>query len=285
MKNDIHELKGMGVINITPDSFSDGGIHFNRDNLLSTINLFQQHKSIIFDFGFESTAPMNSSISLFEEKSRFSFFIEAVKTSNLKNEWVSFDTYKIENFKFFFNETLKLFPQTKIIMNDVSGVLDEELFELFTEYKHFANFFYVFSSTNIPNRNFTNNHMDFISDKNIFDQTYEQIKKFLLFSRQFPEMQGRFFLDPAFGFSKSYIQNWDLIERLNELIDKIENEFTSFPWILGLSKKSFLKKKLIEQGRALHEIEDLHREIILNLKSNSYSSQLIFRVHHLDILL
>lgn len=100
MLRPIYESHTMGVINLTPNSFSDGGKFLELESLISTVESFKQYPDLIFDFGFESTAPMNKAIDAMIEKSRMMSFLNQISQIDLSNRWISIDTYQLSNFLF-----------------------------------------------------------------------------------------------------------------------------------------------------------------------------------------
>ena len=154
----------MGVINITPNSFSDGGLHLDKPQLLHTFDNFLKIPGLIIDVGFESTAPMNNPISALTEKERFNFFLSFLQENpTLPLSSLSIDTYKTENFTYFYQEIKKLYPDIKIIWNDVSGVLDSDLERILQTYTDVD---YIFTFTRIPDRTQVLEHMKFLLKTN-----------------------------------------------------------------------------------------------------------------------
>jgi dihydropteroate synthase len=273
----LSKYKTLGVINRTPNSFSDHGASLNPDHFDSQLKSFLDDPTVIVDVGFESTAPMNQAISSSEEYARFLSFLLASKDYSFTDRFISFDTYKVQNFLLMADEFQKLHPEAHLIFNDVSGVLDTELKEALLEFKG-KKFYYIYTFTHIPDRSQVLNHMKFLSTEsdiieataNAFNRAYKWFKSF--------GMESQLILDPGFGFSKTYEQNWQLINCFNDLEVKTN---LSLPVLIGLSKKSFLKKAL-EHHPAM-ELEDLHKKCICDLQKAS-KMDLLFRVHDPKIM-
>jgi dihydropteroate synthase len=269
----------LGVVNITPNSFSDGGLHLHESKLLETFTKFLNTPNLIIDVGFESTAPMNSAISEAEEKARFHYFLNFLKKNpEIPLKALSIDTYKIENFKYFYNEIKKLYPQVEIIFNDVSGVLDSDLEGVLTAYKDIK---YIFTSTRIPDRAHVLDHMKYLSKttNSMIIETSECFKKTYhwLLERN---LIDRVLFDPGFGFSKTYEENWELIENFQELELLLLNDNIKIPWVIGLSKKSFLRKKCEKSPDVMASAEELHLKTLKQLLANT-NNEIYFRVHHI----
>ena len=267
----------MGVINITPNSFSDANKNLNSENLKSNLNEFLSFPNLAFDFGFESTAPMNSAISFSEEKKRFDHFFEQIKDVDLSGRWISFDTYKLENFLYFESQFQSRYKDCGYILNDVSGVIDDELLLFLKNKNKGENFYYVYCCTHIPSRGFVLNHTQFIKEEDIIEGSFNNFKRAYELFKDLG-MKDKIIFDPCFGFSKSYEQNWDLINRFDLLVLKLEEISITAPWVIGISKKSFLRKSLPLSIDPFADSEILHAKIIKNFCEKQLG-HLIFRVH------
>ncbi|MDD4972943.1 MAG: dihydropteroate synthase [Bacteriovorax sp.] len=276
------ELNTLGVINITPNSFSGQNILLNSETLKSTLNHFLAIPSLVIDFGFESTAPMNLAISKEEERLRFDSFFDTIKDMDLSNRWISFDTYKPQNYLYFEEKFKTRYHDCGFIFNDVSGVLDSEVLQLLKSKQYQENFYYLYSSTHIPSRNNVLDHMKFINDGDIIQMSFEHFTKG---HAQFREIGflDKILFDPCFGFSKSYQQNWDLINRFDELVLKLKNNKINVPWLIGISKKSFLRKSLPDSIDPFNDSEILHAQIIEDLVS-AQLGHLLFRAHDPELV-
>lgn len=273
----LSKYKTLGVINRTPNSFSDHGASLHPDHFDFQLKSFLDDPSVIVDIGFESTAPMNQAITVEEEYARFLSFLHASKDYSFADKFISFDTYKVKNFLLMVSEFQKIHPQAHFIFNDVSGVLDTELSNALLSFKG-KNFYYIYTFTHIPERSQVLNHMTFLhpesdvieSTAKAFNKAYEWFKSF--------GMESQLILDPGFGFSKTYEQNWQLIEHFDEL-ERQTN--LSVPILIGLSKKSFLKKAL--ESYPGMDLEGLHKKCISELQKAS-KGNLLFRVHDPKIM-
>ena len=228
----------MGVLNITPNSFSDGGEFLDLDKLSD-----QYHKLIqgcdIIDVGAESTAPFNNPIDECEELSRFErYFIPFYRKLDSPPKQLSVDSYHPNVFKEIYSKIRVIHPDQNIIWNDVSGALDKSALALLTE---LADVDYVLSHTEAPERSETSNHMDYLSKARGMELV-ELLANFFSSSIEKLTQEGisaqRVILDPCFGFSKSREQNHDLINGLPNLIEKFSSEQR---WLCGISRKSFLR--------------------------------------------
>jgi dihydropteroate synthase len=268
----------LGVINITPNSFSDPNLFLNSNTLIQTLNNFKTNPYLCFDFGFESTAPANAAISESLEKERFDAFFESIKDVDLSGRWISFDTYKVQNYLYFEEQFKSRYRDCGFIFNDVSGVINEDLLSLLKSKKSDQNFYYLYTYTHIPSRELVLNHMNYILEGDIVEMSFKHFshgyEKFKVIG-----FQEKIIFDPCFGFSKSYEQNWDLLNRFDQLVHKLsEQNQIRIPWLIGVSKKSFLRKSLVNSSDPFKDSEILHAEIIKNLQSKKLG-HLLFRVH------
>lgn len=276
------ELNTLGVINITPNSFSDQNKFQNPDRLRSTLKNFKSQKKLVLDFGFESTAPMNAAITLEEERERFDRFFTTIKDIDLSGCWISFDTYKPQNYLYFEEQFQLRYQNCGFIFNDVTGVLDAELLSLLKDKRQQENFFYLYSFTHIPSRDCVLGHMNYVKEGDIVQMCFEDFSKsFLTFKEN--GFRDKIIFDPSFGFSKSYDQNWDLINRMDELVIKLKGQKINTPWLIGISKKSFLRQALIHSIDPFHDSEVLHAKIIKDLLSKQLG-HLLFRVHDPELV-
>ena len=274
----------MGIINRTPDSFSDRGNSLDESFFKNQLSSFLKTQSLILDIGFESTAPMNKAISLEEEWRRFELFLEATKDFQFNSRQVSFDTYKIENFLKMKEAFLKIHPKVSLILNDVSGVLDKDLMNLISSHKN-QKLTYIYTFTHIPSRDLVLKHMEYVhrdKSNSVLERCLKAFKDASTFYKKYDE-NVQLILDPGFGFSKSYDENWTLIDHFSLLLDGLEKEGLDHSLLIGLSKKSFLKKFC--QTENTQTIENLHKQILQKMiNENKFNRKLIFRAHDPQIL-
>lgn len=252
--NDLNSrIKMLGVMNITPNSFSDGGKYFDLPLVKEKLAKDQQLGFRCFDFGAESTAPKNkSTVNSETELDRYQkLFIPILPL--LKNvDVISIDTYRFDTFLFVYNEIRKCYPSKEILWNDVSGVLDFEIdrFIQIIQEKQDRNLSYVASFTYVPTRALTGHHMEFVKQGREKEAIVNDYMSFVeKFSKVFMkhQLKDQLILDPAFGFSKTYDENFEL---LNTFLH--HSKFFKFNYLhakavmIGLSKKSFLRRYVLE---------------------------------------
>jgi len=207
----------MGVLNLTPDSFSDGG-KFNKKNagLKHAINLFKFGADIV-DVGGESTRPGSKPISKIKEWSRIEKTIKAISKKNP----LSLDTRKAD----IMNKGIKIGIK---LINDVSGLsYDSKTIEVLKKNK---SPFVIQHSQGTP-ENMQNNPKYKNELLDIYDFFEEKIK----FLRSKGIKHNNIIVDPGIGFGKNLKHNMNLIRSVSIF------HTLGFPILLGLSRKIFIK--------------------------------------------
>ncbi len=212
----------MGILNITPDSFSDGGKYFKGkpDTDKAAADALQMIKdgADFIDIGGESTRPGSESISTDEELSRVIPVIKAV--SEVSDVPLSVDTYKSEVAE----EALK---QGACIVNDISGfTFDNKLPSVTAKY----------------NASCVLMHIKGTPENMQKDPVYTDVTKEVISFLQSSVISAldsgvnQIILDPGIGFGKSLENNLTLIRELQQL------KILGYPVLLGTSRKSFIDK-------------------------------------------
>jgi dihydropteroate synthase len=206
----------MGILNVTPDSFSDGGDFTNIDIAIDHAKDMVNKGADIIDLGAESTRPGYVKISDDEEIKRLLPVIKRL-TNEVKAP-ISVDTYKSE-------VANAVLDHGVYMINDIWGLqYDKNMASVVA--KHDA---YVCIMHNQDDTNYNKDIM-------------ESIKDFLLESIKIAKESGikddKIILDPGIGFGKTYEQNIEVLRRLSELKD------LGYPILLGTSRKSTIGKIL-----------------------------------------
>ncbi len=202
----------MGILNVTPDSFSDGGRYNKIDEALKHVEEMIRDGADIIDVGGESTRPGHTQISDEEEIARVVPIIKAIKDKF--NIPISIDTYK-------YNVAKAAFEAGADILNDVWGLQYDngEMAELV-------------SKLSVPIIAMHNQN-DEIYKKDIMLCIREFFEKTFKISDKYNIDRKKIILDPGIGFGKNAEQNIEVLSRLNELKDM-------GPILLGTSKKRFI---------------------------------------------
>jgi len=212
----------MGILNVTPDSFSDGGLFFDRDNAVSHGLKMVEEGADIIDIGGESTRPGSKPIELEEELRRVIPVIESItKEADVP---ISIDTYKS-------TVAERAVEAGAEIVNDISGLhFDPDL----------AN---VAAKGNIPLILMHIRGTPKTMQKNVhYDSLFSEILHYLKDSIQRAESAGlapgQIIVDPGIGFGKTVEDNLLIIKNLHEF------RVLGKPILLGTSRKSFIGKIL-----------------------------------------
>ena len=249
-------------MNITPNSFSDGGELTSPEKIQERLKIFGEIESV--DIGAESTAPMNSAISWEEEWARLKPNLLEFKHFSGA---LSFDTYHPETVEEILRFYLDHGFSQELIWNDVSGKFDSYVRDFLSIAPHFH---YVYCHSLAPTRAQTIKHMDYI-DPNL---SFESLKDYFA-----PFAIPQVIFDPCLGFSKTYEQNWMILEGLSKLQALIPHN----RWMLGFSRKSFLRKK---EGLEIHqkaELDEAHVRILNGILPN-LKGELHVRTHRPELI-
>lgn len=210
----------MGILNVTPDSFSDGGKYILKESAITQgVRLLEQGADFI-DIGGESTRPGAEPVSESEELKRVIPVIEAI-IKQKPNAIISIDTIKSK----VAHEALLRGAK---IVNDISAGSDELMFE--TVKYHNAAFVLMHMKGNPKT----------MQDEPFYEDVVSEIYDFMIAKTDVAKKAGikNIIIDPGIGFGKRTFDNYELIKRLNEF------KGIGYPILIGLSKKSFLGKAL-----------------------------------------
>lgn len=259
----------MGVMNVTPNSFSDGGEFNDSSSFKEQIKYLKSYQCKIFDLGAESTAPFNSAVNATTEIERLDPFLSLIKDEEVfsSGDTLSFDTYKIETIKYILSSLEKSDFKGNIIWNDVSGVIDDELLALLKTH----DIKYVYSHNLVPGRSKTSDHMKYVQDE--LDLVSYFQKASLIFKRA--GVMDRVIFDPCFGFAKSKKQNYELLATMNDWC------LSRFNWLIGVSRKSFLQALSIEEDKTskIAFSELIHTQLLTDWMRKYSRSEMIIRLH------
>ncbi len=213
----------MGVVNITPDSFSDGGQFLDSSQAVQhALSLIAEGANIV-DLGGESTRPGALRIKLVEEQSRVLPVIKSLVSHPeflASQATISIDTMNAET------AALAVQAGAKIV-NDVSGGLaDKQMFENLKDLdcKYVVSHWRGFSETMDSMNNYQVVALD------VAEELRDRVSK----AEEAGISRDRLIIDPGLGFAKDMAQNWHLVARLDEL------EKLGLPILVGASRKRFV---------------------------------------------
>lgn len=201
----------MGILNVTPDSFSDGGTHNDTDSALSHAEKMIKEGADIIDVGGESTRPGHIQIGDAEEIRRVVPVIEA-----LKKEFdipVSIDTYKSAVAE-------AALASGADLLNDIWGLkYDNNIAGIAAKYD--------VAVCLMHNRD-TTEYKNFVQD------VIKDLKQSIEIAKQAGIKEDNLILDPGVGFGKTYEQNLMIMNYLEEIVK------LGYPVLLGTSRKSVI---------------------------------------------
>jgi dihydropteroate synthase len=220
----------MGVLNVTPDSFSDGGVFLNTDAAVRRAHKMQEEGADIIDIGGESTRPGSLSVTVEEELARVIPVIKRLK-GRLKIP-ISVDTTKSAVAEAALKEGAS-------IVNDISGLRgDEGIASLCAQYS---------AGLIIMHMRGTPRTMQKAPRyKNLLKEIYLSLKEGIKKAKARGVGDENIIVDPGIGFGKTLSHNLEIIKGLSYL------KRLGFPLLIGLSRKSFIGKLLgLEVGDRL----------------------------------
>lgn len=213
--------KIMGILNVTPDSFSDGGKYYSANDAVEhALNMIDDGADFI-DVGGESTRPGSEAVSLDVELNRTIPVIKQIKSLR-KDILISIDTTKSEVAK-------QALDNGASVINDISGLTnDEKMIEVAKEYSAAVIIMHIKGNPKTMQQN------------PYYDDVVKEVYSFLSSQskRAFQNGIDKIIIDPGIGFGKRIDDNFILISKLNEF------KTIGYPVMIGLSKKSFIGKTL-----------------------------------------
>jgi dihydropteroate synthase len=237
---DLSTPKIMGILNLTPDSFSDGGKFNNENSALEHAEKLLKEGAEIIDIGPQSTRPNAEFLSAEEEIKRIGSIISLSK-KEFPEALISLDTFYAETVKFGFNEGID-------IINDISGGnFDDKMFDTAAETK----LPYILMHVN-PS-------YETMHDKIKFADITLSVNQY--FSEKTAELLEKgvydIILDPGFGFGKTGEDQMKMIDEVEYL------GFGKFPLLIGISRKSFIYKPLGKSALDINEeTQKLHMKVL-----------------------
>ena len=216
----------MAILNVTPDSFSDGGDFLSPDDALRQTEKFVKQEADILDIGGESTRPNSTRVSAEEETRRVVPISEAI--AKRFDVPISVDTSK--------GAVARRAVETGAeIVNDVSGLrFDERIAEVTAETNSGLILMHLRGE-------FETMHKQ-KPVENILLEVSEGFRWSIEKAKSYNVKGENIALDIGIGFSKTFEQNLELIGKLNLLCE----EFADFPMLVGTSRKSFVGRILTD---------------------------------------
>ena len=209
----------MGILNVTPDSFYDGGQYFKKGDAFKRADEIIEQGAHIIDVGGMSTRPGSKPVSLDEELSRTIPVIEHV-AKNFKKTTISIDTCRSEVAK-------RAIDAGAAIINDISGLsADNKMMELAFQSK--SSIIIMHMQGNPENMQENPTYSD------VVDEVYDYLCERTLKSVEAGIEKEKIIVDPGIGFGKKVEHNLEILSRFCEF-----NEM-GYPVLTGVSRKFFI---------------------------------------------
>ncbi len=212
----------MGILNVTPDSFSDGGLYFDKDDAVRQALKMEDEGADFIDVGGESTRPGSQAVALDEEVRRVIPVIEAM-AGKVKVP-ISIDTRK--------SQVAELAIKAGAsIVNDISGLrFDKRMAEVAARYGVAVVIMHIKGTPKNMQQNPTY--------KALIPEIMDYLREGILIAQKAGVADDKIIIDPGIGFGKTIGDNLEILRRLGE--------FTGFekPILIGPSRKSFIGKTL-----------------------------------------
>ena len=240
---DLSQPKIMGVLNITPDSFYDGGNYTSKEKILGRVNTMINDGCDILDIGAYSSKPGAKNITPNEELKRLLPVLEIVRTK-FPDIIISVDTFRSEVAK-------KVVADFSVnIINDISaGELDDKMFETMAG----LNVPYIMMHMQGNPQNMQNNPQYNNVIQELMEYFSEKVEKLKLLGVH------DLIIDPGFGFGKTVDHNYQILKYLDDF------KIFELPILVGLSRKSMINKILeISPEEALNGTTVLNTLALIN---------------------
>ena len=211
----------MGILNITPDSFSDGGKYLTLSEALKRAHEMIEEGADIIDIGGESTRPGSEPVSADEELKRIAPIIEALKKDS--NIAISVDTYKPEVMR-------EVIGMDVAMINDVFALTQPGAIDIIKKSNVGISLMHMQGTPMTMQVNPT--YQNVVSEV----QSFLKARADLLINEGIDK--SNIILDPGFGFGKTFEHNIELLQGLESF------QSLKLPLLVGLSRKSFIRKIL-----------------------------------------
>ena len=212
----------MGVLNVTPDSFSDGGLYFESDKALRHARAMLKAGADIIDIGGESTRPLAEEVSLEEELRRVIPVIR--KLAGEIDAPISIDTTKPDVAR-------AALEAGAFMVNDISGLkADSRIAEVISHYNVPCVIMHMKGNPRTMQINPTYN--------SLIEEIISSLKNSIEIAKRFGIDKDKIIVDPGIGFGKTTEHNLEILKRLDEF------KTLGYPLMIGTSRKSLISNVL-----------------------------------------
>jgi dihydropteroate synthase len=210
----------MGILNVTPDSFSDGGEFLDSNKAVSQATALLEEGARVVDIGGESTRPGSDPVSPKEELRRVMPVVRAT-LSERPEGFISIDTYRASIAEAALDAGARM-------VNDVTALGDPKMAHLVAERDCLVVLMHMRGEPKS------------MQQDPFYEDVVGEVREFLAYSAERAVRAGvnesKIILDPGIGFGKTLKHNLTLLNRLDALVE------LGFPVLVGASRKSFLGK-------------------------------------------
>lgn len=218
----------MGILNVTPDSFSDGGLYFGKEKAVRRAEEIIEEGADIIDIGGESTRPGSEKVSLKEELRRVIPIVKQIRKKFGERIMISIDTYKSEVARQALDAGVNM-------VNSLGGFLfDRSLADIVAKFKCPIIIYHIKGKPRTMQKGK-------ISYKDVILDIKEFFEEQIRFGLAKGIERKQFLIDPGIGFGKTLEQNLEIIKRLSEF------KSLKLPIAIGVSRKSHLGKILQDE--------------------------------------
>ena len=254
-KNSVNKTQIVGILNLTKNSFSDGGKYYEFDDAVTHLNELINEGADIIDIGAESTKPYSEPVSNDDQLKKITPILEYINKNNIKTP-ISIDTRSSIVAK----ECIKLGAS---IINDVSGLeYDENIADITSQ----SNVKIIIQHSKGDPQNMQENPQY----ENIMDEIFFALKNKTDYALSKGIKPENIIIDAGIGFGKTKQHNFEILRRWKEL------KTLGYPVMLGLSRKS-----LLDMPNASNEEKDLYSLALDSILINDGIDYL--RVHNVKI--
>lgn len=220
-------MKIMGIVNVTPDSFSDGGLNLEAFDALGAIAEMVEYAVDYIDIGAESSRPGSKRVEAQTQIDRMTPLVQELKRHCWLNKKISIDTYLPEVAEYFLNLGVQM-------INDITGFEKNELIDICCS--HDCEIVVMHMRGNPETMQ---NHTE-------YTDVVDEVASFLLERVENCVARGikqdKIWIDPGIGFGKKFDDNIRLIKNIDKIKSRVGAKV-----LLGTSRKSFINECLTQK--------------------------------------
>jgi dihydropteroate synthase len=208
----------MGILNVTPDSFYDGGYYFEKEKAYKRVETLVSERADIIDVGGMSTRPGSLPVDIDDEIKRIIPVIEYISKNH--NILISADTYRSET-------ALRAIAAGAHMINDISGLsMDKDMADVVSKNGVSMVIMHI--------KGTPENMQENPEYENVIDEIYDYLEDKTKAAIESGIKPGKIIVDPGIGFGKTTEHNLKIINKVREF------KMLGYPVLIGVSRKSFI---------------------------------------------